>query len=322
MKSKYMKWVDSTNLKNWAERRDCQENLPFLIRRLIRATVNHIKSISFPSGEDITYSGWDGKLESSEETKYIPRGLSLWEISVEKNVRQKANKDYEKRKQKPLGYNPSEAVFIFVTPRIWRDKEKLVQEKKNENYWKDVKVYDARDLEQWLEQAPAVGAWLAKHIGKYPENVISLEDWWNEWSNTTRPPIIPELVLGGRTKEIEEIKKWLNSSPSLKSVQGFTADEAIAFLYAVISSLPENEKEYFLSKSIIVEDKNSFRHVVITCKNLLLIPNFKEIEATISYSNNHYIFIPLGPDDITNKGRLVLSAQVAYILRTRGAFIM
>ena len=37
-----MRWIDTTDLKNWASRRDCQGYLPLVIRRLIRATVADI----------------------------------------------------------------------------------------------------------------------------------------------------------------------------------------------------------------------------------------------------------------------------------------
>ncbi len=300
-------WVDAQDLNNWSSRRDCRDFLPLVIRRLIRATTNSISSISFPAGDNIVCPGWDGRLESLDETEYIPKGASTWEISVNKDIKKKAESDYQKRKKDPLGYNTSETVFIFVTPRIWTKKEKWANEKKNEKFWKDVRVYDARDLEEWLEQAPAVGAWLARYIGKYPENVQSLEDWWNEWSKVTNPPLTQELVIGGREKESKKIKDWLNSHPSSLSVQAFTSDEAIAFPSAVILTLSENEKEYFLSKSLVIHDQNSFRHITTTCKSgLLLIPKFKKIETATPYSNAHYIFIPLGPDDTISKEKIVL----------------
>ncbi|NMB98961.1 MAG: hypothetical protein GYA35_01640, partial [Thermoanaerobaculaceae bacterium] len=300
-------WIDSKDLENWADRRGCQEFLPLVIRQLIRASIKDIKSISFPAGENITYPGWDGKLESLEETEYIPKGLSVWEISGEQNIKKKAEEDYQKRKQNPLGLNPSETVFIFVTPRTWTQKEQWAKGKKEENFWKDVRVYDARDLEGWLEQAPAVGAWLAKYIGKYPENILSLEDWWNEWCQVTRPPLVSDLVLGGRKEESEKIKNWLKETPSLLSVQALAKDEAIAFLSAVIFALPENEKEYFLSKTFVVDNQNSFRHITTTCKNgLLLIPTFEEIDIVHSYSQLHHIFIPLSPDNTVSKEKIVL----------------
>jgi hypothetical protein len=301
-----MKWINSTDLEGWAKRRDCQENLPSVIRQLIRATISNIKYISFPAGDSIVYSGWDGILESLEETEYIPKGLSGWEIGTNQYIKKKAKEDYQKRKQDTLDLNPSQAVYIFVTPRIWAQKNKWVDEKKKEKFWRDVRVYDARDLEEWLEQAPAVGAWLARHIGKYPENVLSLKDWWEQWSIITKLPLIPELVLGGRKDEIDKIKSWLTSNPSYISVQSLTTDEAIAFLSAVILTLPENEKEYFFSRSLVVDDQNSFRHITTTCKKgLILIPIFEDIEIIASYSN-HHIFIPLSPDNTVSKEKIVL----------------
>lgn len=300
-----MQWIDVTNLKNWASRRDCQEFLPLVIRRLIRATISRINSISFPAGDSIVYPGWDGRLVSKEETEYIPEGVSVWEIGTGEDYRKKAEEDYQKRKQNPLGVNPAETTFIFVTPRILTKKDEWAEEKKKEKSWKDVRVYDARDLEEWLEQAPAVGAWLAKLIGIYPEGVLSLEDWWNEWSQVTRPPLAPELVLAGRKEQIEGIQKWLNSEPSLLTVQAPTKDEAIAFLSAVILSLPENEKEHFLSKGVVISDQEAFRHITTTCKNKLLIPEFEEVEILAS-QHNHHVFIPLGPDNTVTEEKISL----------------
>jgi len=303
-----MRWVDATDLESWASRRDSHDYLPLLIRRLIRATVNKINSISFPAGESIVYTGWDGRLESNEETEYIPKGVSLWELSARKDIKPKADQDYKKRKETPLALSPSEVTYIFVTPRVWSNKEKWVEEKKKEKFWRDVRAYDARDLEEWLEQAPSVGAWLAKNIGKYPQqNVYSLEEWWNEWRLVTQPPLPPELVLAGRDEQIEEVKKWLNSDPSLLVVQASTKDEALAFLSAVILTLPEEEREHFLSKIVVISDKEAFRHVTTTCKSsLLLIPEFEEIEIALSQYNYH-VFIPLSPDNTVTRDKIILS---------------
>jgi hypothetical protein len=58
-----MKWVGTSLLRQWANRRNCQETLPELARKLIRAKSNSLKSIKFPSGENISIGGWDGILE-------------------------------------------------------------------------------------------------------------------------------------------------------------------------------------------------------------------------------------------------------------------
>jgi len=306
-----MKWINSTDLENWATTRDCQESLPLVIRRFIRETVKGIESISFPSGDNIVYPGWDGMVKSLEETEYIPKGLSVWEISTEGKIKQKAEEDYRKRKQNYYDFNPSETVYIFLTPRRFSAKDKWVSEKRKDKFWKDVRVYDARDLEEWLEQAPTVAAWLAKHIGKYTENVLSLEDWWKEWSQVTSPPLVPELLLCGRKDEREKLVSWLKSTPSCLAVQSFTKDEVVGFLASVILTLSETEKEYFLSKALVVKNSDSFRHITTTCKHdLLLIPEFDDIEFTISYSNRYHIFIASTPDNTMikdKKGIIILS---------------
>lgn len=303
-----MKWINAKDLENWASTRDCQESLPLVVRRLIWATVNGINSIVFPAGDSVNLPGWDGILESSQETEYIPKGLSLWEIGTNKNVKAKVEEDYQKRKQNPLGFNPSEATFIFVTPRIWSGKDEWISEKKEEKFWKSIKVYDATILEEWLEQAPAVGAWLAKSIGKYPQGVLSVEDWWIEWSQVTTPSLVPELVLAGRKNQVESIKEWMSSSPFLKIIQAPTKDEAIAFIAALIYTLPEREKNFYLSKSIVILNLKSFRHITTTCKKgLLLIPQFEETEkAIVASQQGHHVYIPIGPDNTVSTEKLVL----------------
>jgi len=303
-----MQWIDTTDLENWASRRDCQEHLPLAIRRLIRATATGISHMNFPAGDSVVHPGWDGKLRATVGTEYFPEGLSVWEIGTNQDIRRKAEKDYQKRKENPLGVNPVETTFIFVTPRIWTGKDKWYEEKRNERFWKDVKVYDARVIEEWLEQAPAVGAWLARYLGIYPEGAIALEDFWEEWSAVTDPRLTPEIVLAGRDKQVESVRKWLSSSPSSLAVQAATSDEALAFLAAVINTLPEHEREYYLSKSLLVQNSESFRHISVTSRTgLLVIPRFEEIESTPQIKQQgHHVYVPLGPDNKVTSEKIEL----------------
>lgn len=68
-------------------------------------------------------------------------------------------------------------------------KAAWVQAKQAESIWRDVRAYDADDLDAWLQQAPAVGSWLARGIDKYPPNVTSIDDAWNEFTSTTKPQV-------------------------------------------------------------------------------------------------------------------------------------
>lgn len=75
-----MNWVQSKDLKIWSNTRDCQEVLPQLVRKLIRATTSSIKNIKFPSVDNVLIGGCDGILETKNGTEYIPEGISLWEF--------------------------------------------------------------------------------------------------------------------------------------------------------------------------------------------------------------------------------------------------
>lgn len=303
-----MRWIDTTDFKNWASRRDCQEHLPLVIRRLIRATARDISHIVFPAGDSIVYPGWDGILKVSEGTEYIPEGLSVWEIGSNEDIKKKAEKDYQKRKANPGTVTPSYTTFIFVTPRIWSDKDKWCEEKKKENFWRDVRCYDARILEQWLEQAPAVAAWLGRYLRIYPAGVIALEDWWNEWSNVTNPPLTSKLVLAGRSNQVENVRKWLNAFSSVTAVQATTREESIAFLAAIIDTLSDAAREFYFSRSLVVENPESFRQVTVTSKSgLLIIPQFEEIEGTsLAEQKGHHVYVALAPDNKVTAEKVVL----------------
>lgn len=301
-------WIDSTDLKNWANRRDCQGDLPFLIRRLIRATAKDISHILFPAGDNVSSPSWDGILEVSESTEFIPEGVSVWEIGCNRDVKGKADSDYEKRKENISGINPSETTYIFVSPRAWTKNKEWCKNKKKDGFWKDVKAYNAATLEEWIEQAPAVGIWLGQLLGKYPEGVKALVDWWDEWNKSTSPPLTTELFLAGRDEQAKKIHEELESSSSQITVQSATIDESIAFLAAVINSLPQKEREYYLSRSIVIKNSEAFEHVSITTSSeLLLIPEFNEIKGfSLAIQRGHGVYIPVGPDNTVTNPKIIL----------------
>ena len=303
-----MLWIDSIDLKEWAKRRDCQGYLPFLVRSLIKATAPDISKILFPAGDNVSSPSFDGILEVSEGNEYIPEGFSVWEMGCDEKVKGKADADYEKRKENLSGINPSETTYVFVSPRAWTKNEKWCEEKKEEKFWKDVRGYNAAVLEEWIEQAPAVGIWLGQHLGKYPKGVKALVDWWNEWNMGTNPHLTSELVLAGRDKQVEDVQEKLKSTSSRITVQAATTNESIAFLAAVINSLPKEERDFYLSRSIVISDSEAFEHICVTAKSrLLLIPEFEEIEGlSLAIQKGHNVYIPVGPDNTTNSPKIAL----------------
>jgi transcriptional regulator with XRE-family HTH domain len=222
-----IRWVNATDLSQWAERRDGQGTIPELLTRLIRAATRMAARIHFPSDESVQLPGWDGTCEVEGGTEHVPSGSSGREIGTQRaGIGAKASEDYEKRTADPLGINRVEATFVFVTPRHWRGKGKWAEARRKEKRWADVRAYDADDLVHWIELYPAVGHWLAVAMGRRPQGVLQLQDAWEEWSLSTRRPLTPELMLAGRDEDAVQILQWLRGKPSLLSVQGESVDEA------------------------------------------------------------------------------------------------
>lgn len=294
-----MKWIASIDIAQWANSLDSQSTLPLLVRKLIRATLNNIRDIHFPSGENISLGGWDGILNISEATEYIPDGISFWEFGTNKDVKGKADDDYEKRTSNPLGFNPTEGTYIFVTPRLWTNKEKWIKEKKKDGVWKDIQVVDAEVLEEWIDTAPTVGSWFAKHLGKYPsEGIQPTEDFWEEWRSGTKFNLNENILLGGR----EALKASLIENtkiPTIAPIQGISREEALAFIVSCFKN-SEYEEDFF-ARSIIIDNPETFRKLATHKKPLILIPRFDNngiINRAIS--NGHTVLMPLGVDSSEN----------------------
>jgi hypothetical protein len=292
-----LNWIDANDLDRWADRLDAQARLPQVIRRLVHATVEHPHRVDFPAGESVQRSGWDGIVEAVEGNAFVPPGLSGWELSANHNVKTKAESDYQKRCKESLGVNPGEATFVFVTPRLWGNKDKWAAEKRNGGIWADVRAYDADNLEQWLELAPEVQTWFAELIGTWPGGAQSLAGFWEGWKDSTRPPMNAELHLAGREEAAGKLRTWSNSAPSTLIIQGDSTDETIAFVAAALEQMPDEGGAAHMARCVIVRNEQSWRQLVAGSKPLVLIRAFDDPDALpIATRKGHHILIPVGAD--------------------------
>lgn len=282
-----MKWITSTDLKQWADTRDSQGLLPELITRLIRATSKDVNTIKFPCGDAIHLSGWDGVLDSIERIYNVSSGISLWECGVNSNPKDKAEKDYTKRVNDSLGYNKKESTFVFVTPRIWDGATAWVTEKKLTREWKDIVVITAVELEDWLSLCPAVALWLVSKIsGKYINKVYDLESYWKKWASGKDIQLKPSIVLGGRELEQQELHSCISDS-SVTIVQSIAQSESLAFAVACI--LESQDKDNLLSRTIVVEDEDVLEYLIDQYTNIIFIANVGHKNHTYAIQNKHRI---------------------------------
>lgn len=308
-----MKLVTRNNLQNWADTTFSKAVLPYLISRLVRATTPASTKANLPSGSASYIGGWDGIVNCETETGYVPQGISLWEFGTSSDCKGKADDDYDKRKANPIGFTPSDSVFIFVTPRLWTKKVDWIAEKKAENHWRDVIVYDSVDLEQWLDNALSVSRWLASQdgVGTYPfDGIMTADEFWEEWSMGPKGLVLsPECLVAGREYEKDLLLAALQGDPTIKGIKASTKIEAIAFIIASANLFPTEEFDRFFSKALVVDTEGNFRGIVrnnIT-STLNLIPRFDEAQPLyLAVSKGNHVLVPLGADDDFNQETITL----------------
>ena len=160
-----------------------------------------------------------------------------------------------------------------------------------------LRILGADDLVAWLEQAPAVAHWFARLIGKLPASgVVSLDEWWENWSTVANPEISPELVTAGRQDQAERIAQWFRGVRSHYYVQGDTQDEAIAFLAACAQIDAALWGSALLTRAVVVENSDAWRSLEGHLSPLVLVRSFSggNVSPQIAVGRGHHVLTPLG----------------------------
>ncbi|MEM9046527.1 MAG: hypothetical protein AAGC81_17735, partial [Pseudomonadota bacterium] len=241
--------VTDTSIRQWADRHDCRDQLPVLVRRLIRETTPELRSMRFPGNDAVDLHGLDGDTEAEVASTWVPEGRTVWEMGCNQNPSAKANGDYTKRTDETPQEVMQSSSFAFVTPRRWNDKQEWIDARLTEGKWKDVRVFDSVDLETWLENAPATARWLGERLGIMHPGLLTPEEWWLSWSSASTPPIIPELVSTRRQNEPSELLRKLRANEAVVTVLADDSQEAVAF---TIASAMEANADDILDRMLIV----------------------------------------------------------------------
>ncbi|MEJ7739861.1 MAG: hypothetical protein WKF97_20735 [Chitinophagaceae bacterium] len=290
-----MKHITSTNLANWAPKRDCQENFPLLIRRLIRSSPVQIVKMLFPAGDNVILPGFDGTLQVNECSLYIPAGESKWEIGTGRDYKDKFNQDYTKRTGNLSSDVRSELSFVFATPYVWADKEQLLNKKREEHAWKDIVIIDGQVLEEWIDSLPPVSSWLAKFLNLPQGYTLPLDQFWKEWTTNQTYTLPVSLITYGRDVEANKIFDFLVAPPGSLLLKANTAIEALAFVAATIERMEHEIKETLFAKAVIVENEQIFRELAVSKSSMILVVGFdNDTLLDLAVKNGHHVIFPIG----------------------------
>jgi len=264
-----------------------------LLRKLVNSTGQGLTLVDFPGYDEAERKGWDGRVDADGATQWIPIGQSGWEFGCNEDTRKKANKDYAARVKAIQVKERAKMHFVFVTPHGWDGKEKWRQEKEALGEWESVRVYDASDIEQWLEQSLHAQRWLAEKIGIPYDGVFSLEEQWHAWASVTEPELSRELFAPSVEHFTKTVKDWIqNSSPSPLTISADSKMEAVAFLYCMF----ETQEEAFASakdQMLVFSSGPALRKLSTTVPAFIPIVLSDEAERELgsSFKNRHSIIV-------------------------------
>jgi hypothetical protein len=240
--------ITERHIVDWADRRRAEGELPLLVRRLIGRAAS-VTALAMPGGDAVNTPGWDGDVYAETGDTWVPQGRSCWEMGKDKKPAEKAKKDYAKRSGETPADKRREMTFVFVTPREWQGKRKWRDEKAAKGEWRDVKVYDAHDLELWLEHQAAVALWFADLIGVAGPGVEAPAAYWRRWAEQTTPHISRDGFFDGRAAAAERLTELLRTEKGLHALTADTVEEAAAFAVACILAAPDLERRAAVATS-------------------------------------------------------------------------
>lgn len=145
--------ISEQQLEEFAAKEPAKGLLPELVRRLIQASADGVGDVRFPSGESTFRPGADGLLQAMGSPPYVPAGVSLWELSTEKQPHRKAKDDIEKRSKSDardvyLDHKRADIIYVALSLRRWhgekgQDRNQFESHFRGLRVWKDVKIIDA-----------------------------------------------------------------------------------------------------------------------------------------------------------------------------------
>lgn len=213
---------------------------------------------------------------------YVPSGVSLWELSTEKQAHQKAKRDIEKRSRPEardayLDHKRADVTYVAFSLRRWhgekgQDRGQFESHYRGLGVWKDVKIIDADDLENWLDRSPSVGAWLARKMLIVSEDMRSIEASWEDYSQGITPIMSGKLLLLNRKEKADELVQAGVQGRVIR-VKADSPNEASAFVAATILSLPSEDprRSALLVKAVVITKPEAGPYLTDTAQRLLVI---------------------------------------------------
>ena len=304
----------ANDIENWAAHNiAARSRLAVFLRTLIHSTGMGLTEVDFPGNDDAERAGWDGKVQASEGTPWVPIERSGWEFGTNEDPKAKAEGDYQKSLKAASAEERTEIKFVFVTPRRWPGKNKWVMEKKAEGVWKDVRAYDSSDLEQWLEQSLPAQAWFANETKAPSHDVRSLDKCWADWANVATPPLPGSLFSSAIEKAKHKLVSRL-TKPSAGSIviAADSTDEALAFVAQSLGPDGGSELASFRYRVLVFDKMGVLPRLAEGARAFIPVIHSREVEVEFAPYVDQMCAIIVYPRNTVNVEPDIILEPVSY----------
>ena len=285
------------------QKRKMEGILPELIKRLIISSCSDCSKIRMPSGDDIWAHDFDGVVINETKTRYVNSGQSVWEFGTSSDSLAKINNDYEKRTKNSNGIIQEDTVFYLITPKIWAYSVSITEwEVSHSGPWKEVRVYDASVLCDWINSEPVVCAWLLENFTEIQSIEFStVSGAWTHFANMTIPAMSHSLFTIGRNDEIKNLTSQIKQKkPKVCCIHADIFYDALGFC---ITTLLQNNE--MANNVIAVNNEKTYRTLsdIVKGKIFLLMFPFQG-----NVSDNNYTIICQSREQKQRHGEIQLSS--------------
>jgi plasmid maintenance system antidote protein VapI len=286
----YLK-ITSTDIAHWADTVAARTALPALLRRLAHADAPADARVDFPGYDDGERPGWDGLIESGRAGHWVPEGRSGWELGTSADLPGKPNRDIRERKKLPKSER-RRTTFVFVAAQPWPGRKEWAAAQRALGEWRDVRAYDASDLEQWLEQSVTTQIWFREQFGPPADGIRTIGECWDAWTDSTSPPLSPLLFADALRQHGQIVHNWLDDPGERPFV--IVADspaEALAFLALVLKDEGYATGSFY-DATVLAETAGALRKIAVATRDAVLVVADRETEiAAGSLSSKQRVVI-------------------------------
>ncbi len=275
--------ITACDIENWAPLIKARSRLAVLLRTLVHSTGNDLAKVDFPGNDDAERPGWDGWVEAGAANSWVPEGRSGWEFGTNQDITSKANRDFDKRVKAIEGKASADTSFVFVTPRRWPGKTQWVAEKQTARRWKDVRAYDASDLEQWIEQSLPAQAWFANETGKPADGVRSLDRCWSDWADVADPPLVGKLFDTAIAVAKPIMIQRLSAPPGCPIlIAADSTGEALAFLAQLFGESGDEKLAAYRDRVLVFDQPDVLRRLALGAPGFIPVVCTREVETELA----------------------------------------